>query len=52
MSDASEADRWEQALPVGEEPVDEEPAIDLERAEGDALEQAQVLPGDDEEHPT
>jgi hypothetical protein len=50
MTDASDADRWEQELPVGEEPEDDEPAIDLERAEADAIEQAQVLPDDDEEH--
>ena len=48
MSDAADADRWEQELPVTEEPEDDEPAIDLDRSEADALEQAQVLPDDDE----
>jgi hypothetical protein len=48
MTDAADADRWEQSLPVTDEPEDDEPAIDLERDEADALEQARVLPDDEE----
>lgn len=48
MSDAADADRWEQELPVNDEPEDEVPTIDLDRAEGDAIEQSQVLAEEDE----
>jgi hypothetical protein len=48
MSDAADADRWEQALPVDELPEEDDPAIDLDRSEADAIEQAQVLPDEDE----
>ena len=50
MSDASEADRLEQELPVEpeEEPV-LPPALDPEVPEADALEQARPAPLDEEE---
>lgn len=45
MSDASEADRLEQAQEV-DAVADEEPRIDLDRSAADAIEQAQVVPED------
>lgn len=46
MTDASEADRLEQAQELDEEldGADVAPRIDEERSEADAIEQAQLLP--------
>ena len=50
MSEASDADRFEQELPLAPDDEDELPTLEPEAPDADALEQHLAVPGDEDEY--